>query len=173
MAISRKQEARALSADERELVEKSHHPAVQALADSELANVLRLTRERRDRARSIAERQRRELRGKADARGAAASKADDGSKVKQSVLSLAVRRLNSETERRRRMYARLALVDSANRALAMKQEADRDAPTFNTRHAHEGLRGRERILVKNHVPGSARGRVRAHGAAMQAKRDAR
>lgn len=51
MAISRKEEARALSADEHALVEKSHHPAVQGLADADLAGLVKLLRERRDKAR--------------------------------------------------------------------------------------------------------------------------
>lgn len=42
MAISRKEAARALSADEQELVEKSHHPAVQELSDADLAGLVKL-----------------------------------------------------------------------------------------------------------------------------------
>lgn len=60
MAISRKEEARALSADEHALVEKSHHPAVQHLADAELASLVKLLRERRDKAQTEAHRRRRE-----------------------------------------------------------------------------------------------------------------
>ena len=48
MALSRKMEERALDADEWGLVARSHHPAVQELPDSELGNLLKLVRERRD-----------------------------------------------------------------------------------------------------------------------------
>ena len=65
MPKSPKQEARALSADERELVAKSRPPALQSLTDTQLATLLKRTRERRNRARTVADRQRRELRGKA------------------------------------------------------------------------------------------------------------
>ncbi|TIX43609.1 MAG: hypothetical protein E5V36_11575, partial [Mesorhizobium sp.] len=103
MAISRKEEARALSADEHALVEKSHHPAVQHLADSELASLVKLLRERRDKARTEAHRRRRETRGKGAPKGAGASKADGGSQLKLAVLAMAMRRLNGEAERRRQM----------------------------------------------------------------------
>lgn len=100
MAISRKEEKRALDADEFELVEKSHHPQVGELSDSELSDLIRLVRERRDRAKTLASRRRREMRGKAAPRGAEASKQDTGSHLKTEVLAMAVRRLNAERSRR-------------------------------------------------------------------------
>ena len=70
MAITRKQEERALSTDERELVEKSRPPALRSLTDAQLATLVKRMRVGRDKARTVAERQRREMRGKATARGA-------------------------------------------------------------------------------------------------------
>jgi hypothetical protein len=175
MASSRKQEERALSADERELVEKSRPPAVRSLTDSALATLVKRTRGSRDKARTVAERQRRELRGKATARGAKPVQADDGSRLKLSVLSIALRRLDTETTRRRRVKAKTALVESAKKALALKQKAGgaAPAPTPAKRPARAGLRGKERIVVENHVPRSTRGRVRKQMATVQAKRDSR
>ena len=69
MAVSRKQEERALSADEWKLVQISHHPQVQQLSDAELRDLLKTVRERRDRAQSEAHRKRREMRGKAAPKG--------------------------------------------------------------------------------------------------------
>lgn len=74
MAITRKEEARALNAEEKELVEKSHHPLLQDVPDSELSQLAKLLRDRRNKARDQAHQRRREMRGKAAARGAAASK---------------------------------------------------------------------------------------------------
>jgi hypothetical protein len=173
MATSRQQEARALSADERRLVDGSRPPVVRSLADAELARLLKLVRERRNRARALAERQRRELRGKAKARGSAPSKADEGSRLKLSVLSDALRRLDTETQRRRRVKAKTSLVASARKALALKQKARRAASRPSTRSANAGLRGKARITVESHVPRSTRGRVRKQVARAQAKRDAR
>ncbi|RUX99051.1 hypothetical protein EN985_29110, partial [Mesorhizobium sp. M7A.F.Ca.CA.004.04.1.1] len=87
MAISRKEAARALSADEQELVEKSHHPAVQELSDADLAGLVKLLRERRDKAQTQAHRRQREIRGKGAPKGAAPSKSDGGSQTKLAVLA--------------------------------------------------------------------------------------
>ena len=123
MAITKKQEARALSSDEQELVSKSHHPDVQNLSDEELRSLVKLVRERRDRARTEASRRRREMRGKAAPKGAAASGAEEGSKLKLAVLAMAMRRLNSEHERRQKMGARLSLVENAHKALELKNKS--------------------------------------------------
>lgn len=53
MAITRKEEARALNAEERELVEKSHHPLLQDVPDSELTQLAKLLRDRRSKARVL------------------------------------------------------------------------------------------------------------------------
>ncbi len=70
MAVTRKQEARALNADEKELVEKSHHPFLQNVPDEELGHLAKLVRERRKKARDQAHQRRREMRGKAAAQHA-------------------------------------------------------------------------------------------------------
>ncbi len=109
MAHTRKDEARALDAEERDLVEKSHHPGVQELSQGELTDLLKLVRERRDRAQRLARQQRRELRGKAAPRGATPATDETGSKRKLEVLAMAVRRLNGERDRRARKNARAAM----------------------------------------------------------------
>lgn len=173
MSVSRKMEERALSADERELVDKSRHPVIQSLSDAEISGLAKLVRERRDRARGIAERRRREMRGKAGARGAHASQSDEGSKLKQAVLAAGMRRLNAEITRRQRLNAKLALIGSAQKALAMKYAAERADPAFNTRRSHEGLRKKVNAKTPNLIRPSERGRLRKAGAVAQAKRDAR
>ncbi|TIS97826.1 MAG: hypothetical protein E5W72_21775 [Mesorhizobium sp.] len=173
MAISRKEEARALSADEHGLVEKSHHPAVQGLADAELAGLVKLLRERRDKAQSEAHRRRREIRGKGAPKGAVASKADGGSQLKLEVLAMAMRRLNGEAERRRQLAARVSLVENARKVLSMKQGAAADGPEFNTRTAHKGMRAVVNQRAPNLVRPMELGRQRKAAKVAQAKRDAR
>ena len=102
MALTRKDEARALDAEEQSLVEKSHHPAIKELADGELLDLLKLVRERRDRAQRLARQKRREMRGKAAPRGVTPAAGDAGSRLKHEILAKAVRRLNSEHDRRAR-----------------------------------------------------------------------
>lgn len=176
MAMTARQEARALSTDERELVDKSRAPALRALTDAQLATVLKRMRVRRDKARTVAERQRREMRGKTRARGAKPSRDDEGSQLKLTVLSAALRRLETETTRRQRATAKKSLVASAKKALSLKQKASRAVPkkpASGKRAAGTGPRSKAPVAVKNHVPGSARGRVRAQTARVQAKRDSR
>jgi len=173
MPVSRKQEERALSADERTIVARSRPPALQALSDVELARLVKLLRERRDRARTVAARQRREMRGKARSRGASPSRADDGSALKLTVLSTAARRLASEADRRRRVAAKSQLVASAKKALAGKRQAERAAPSFKTRSANPGLRPKESKRVRSLIRPGERGRLRKAQAVAQAKKDAR
>jgi hypothetical protein len=173
MAISRKEEARALSVEERDLVEKSHHPGVQALADAALADLVKLLRERRDRAQTEANRRRREMRGKGAPKGARASMADAGSQLKLSVLAMAMRRLNGEVERRRQLAANISLVENAQKALAMKQGGQASGPDFNTRHASQGMRSVANKRTQNLVRPMELGRQRQAAKVAQAKRDAR
>eukprot|EP01036_Dinobryon_divergens_P007110 gene7110-9465_t len=51
MAITTKQELRALSADERELIDMSGARVVKALTDAQLSSLVKRTRTKRDRAR--------------------------------------------------------------------------------------------------------------------------
>ncbi len=100
MTLTRKQEERLLSADERELVTRTHQPELRDLPDVELATLRKLLRDHRDRAKDIARQQRREMRGKSAPRGASPATANAGSRMKASLLAQAVKRLNKETARR-------------------------------------------------------------------------
>lgn len=173
MEITRKEEARALDAEEREMIAATHHPDVQALSDADLRALVTRVRDRRDRAQTIARQRRREMRGKGAPRGAEPSRADAGSKLKADILAAAMRRLNGEAQRRRRMAARTRLVENQRRALAMVQSAEQPHEGFNTRTAHAGMRkitNRKRPRI-----GSAReaGRVSQFVRNAQAKRDGR
>ena len=175
MAMTQKEEARALDADERDLVQKSHHPALQELSDQDLADLVKLVRERRDKAKTQANQRRREIRGKAAPRGATPSTSDEGSKTKLAVLAMAVRRLNSELERRRRMRAAVGQVGSAKKALAMKQAsvAENAGPPFNSRQSHAGMRNIRSQKRQQLIDPMERGRQRKAAAVAQAKRDSR
>ncbi|WP_052726270.1 hypothetical protein [Devosia epidermidihirudinis] len=99
MAINRKTEDRVLDKDERELVEAARHPALSGMDSEGLRTLARRLRERRDRARTIADKQRRNVRGK----GTSAAKfdqADAGNRQKAALLQAAIARLNKEYARR-------------------------------------------------------------------------
>jgi len=172
MSITQKDEARALDADERKLLEGTHHPAVQEVSDAELDRLIGLVRERRDRARDLAKQKRREIRGKGEPRGASPAARDEGSRLKEAILASAVRRLNAERERRRRMANQVSLAENARKALAMKQ-ASASSPNPNTRHAHRGMKLAASEKRENLMRPMERGRQRKAAARSQAARDAR
>ncbi|HWK64356.1 MAG TPA: hypothetical protein VNS34_05415 [Rhizobiaceae bacterium] len=172
MAISRKEEARALDAEERDLVAKSHQPQIQGLSDQDLAGLVRQLRERRDKAQTMAHQRRREMRGKGKARGATPSKSDAGSQLKLAVLAMAMRRTNGEVERRRQLAAKMELVENMRAALAMKGSAPGRSDDFNTRQAHQGMRAIANEKTKSPLRPMEAGRLRKAGKVAQAKRDA-
>ena len=173
MAITKKQEERALTADEKELVGMSGVRASRSLTDGELSRLVKRLRTKRDRAKTVAERQRRELRGKARPRGATPAKDDDGSQLKLMILSAALIRLDNETGRRATAKAKESMVASAKKALALKQKAKPAKPVAKVKGSAKAVRGKARVIVENHVPASVRGSVRKQNARVQAKRDSR
>lgn len=142
MARSRRTEQRLLTRDEGEFVARTHHPALRTVPETELTDLIRHLRERRDRARDIAKRQRREMRGKATGAGGATD--DTGSRAKRDVLAAALQRANKELTRRRADSAKGELRSSARRALAMRRAAEAqssvDNPAAGDRTENEGMR---------------------------------
>ena len=173
MALRQNANDRALDNDERELVERSRHPGLQKLSDKELRHLVKLMRERRDKAKATSNHQRRELRGKASPRGETPVSGNEGSRHKVALLSTAMRRLNGESERRRRMSSRTALVASAQKALDMKRahQSDGEGEGFNSRTAHEGMRKITNHRVDSLINPRERGRLRKSGAIAQVRRD--
>jgi hypothetical protein len=173
MARSLKHERQLLSADELTLVEKSHHPALGLLPDPDLAELRKLVRERRDRAQTIAARQRRELRGKAAPKGARAATDDSGTREKRALLAAAVQRLNKEVARREAKAAKQDLIDSAQRALELRRAADatttRPSPG---RTAKEGLNPKTAPAYTLRNPAKL-GAISQHNKKTQAKRDSK
>lgn len=98
MTTSRREEDRVLDKSEKELVDQSRHPALAELNDKDLSQLVKLLRERRDRARDIARTQRRNVRGKTDAQ--VGEGPERGNKLKMSVLAQALQRASKESKRR-------------------------------------------------------------------------
>jgi len=89
-------EARLLTAAELELVGLTLHPAIAELSRHNLQALARRLREARDRVRTIASQQRREMRGKAEPRGATPARDDAGTVAKEHVLADALRRVTEQ-----------------------------------------------------------------------------
>ena len=141
MATDRRQQQRALDAAEFARVETTMHPAIAGLSDAELGETIAWLRERRDRARSLANRQRRAVRGKGE-RGAGAAgfdQADAGNREKARVLSEAVSRAGKERTRRAQKASRARLVETAQNALIRKAEKPAPRRPKSGRTAGEGM----------------------------------
>lgn len=173
MSISRAQGERALDKAEQELVSNTYHPALQDLADKELSSLMKLVRERRDRARDEVKRRKREIRGKAAPKGAEAATSAVGNKIKLEVLATAVQRLNAERSRRERMAAQLTQAELSRRALKLKMATPEEDTPVNTRHKHEGMRKAASDRPKNLIRPMELGRQRKAASVVQAKRDSR
>ena len=136
MAQSTKSERRFLSDEEFGFVSRSHHPALRDLADDDLRSLIKLLRERRDRAGDIARRQRREVRGKAQPTGSRAATDDSGTRMKRQILAAALKRANKERQRRR--YQARARTGRLRAASAGDEESQRRQVTPASVHGHAG-----------------------------------
>lgn len=116
------EEKRALSQDEQELSMTARQPGLGELSDSALSDLISRLRDRRDRARDIGNRQRREARGKAAPSGSTPARGNEGTKSKQDYLSAALRR--AMAEHKKRAGGGSSQADLARKALAMKEKAD-------------------------------------------------
>jgi hypothetical protein len=88
-------EERLLSAAEREMVAQTRPPGVNQMSRVELQALGKRLREARDRSRRHASQQQREMRGKADPRGAAPARDNTGSLSKTAVLVSALKRVTA------------------------------------------------------------------------------
>ena len=95
-----KLEARLLTAAELELVAGTRPPEIGRQSVDELKSAARRLREAHDRAKGIGTRQAREMRGKAEPRGAAPAKDNSGTLAKAQALREALERVEAELSRR-------------------------------------------------------------------------
>ncbi len=160
-------ENRLLSVVEREMVEQTKSPALDELSKDALRALAKRLRSARDRARRIGRQQKREIRGKADPKGAVPARDNVGTEAKAQVLVEAVnrvagalRKLNAPTQAElTRKAARM------KRAAATPQHPDPGST------ASKGMRSKvsRRSTVK--LDRREIGRVSQAGKVAQAKRD--
>ena len=95
-----KLEARLLSGAELELVAVTRPPEIERQSVDQLKAAARRLREAHERAKAIGTRQAREMRGKAEPRGAAPAKDNSGTVAKAQALRDALDRVEAELSRR-------------------------------------------------------------------------
>jgi hypothetical protein len=173
MSASSKSEARLLSHDDQELVGKTHHPAIHDHTHEELQDLRKRLRSARDRERTLFHQKVRETRGKAEPRGASFPGVADHPGRRKQLFAQALKRVNSEIARLRRMEARAALTGSAQRALALRKSGARYARPDNDPAAKTGPRSTPSTRRKSHVPGGKVGSVSQANKRAQAAKDNR
>jgi len=100
MTTKTESENRLLSAAELELVNATRESEIGNLSSEQLKTTGRRLREAHAKARDIAARQQREMRGKAEPHGAKPASDNTGTLAKAEILAEAVRRLDAELSRR-------------------------------------------------------------------------
>ncbi len=173
MAQSTKSEQRFLSDEELGFVSQSHHPALRDLTEDALRSLIKLLRDRRDRAGDIARRQRREMRGKAPSAGSRPATDDSGTRMKKQVLAAALKRANKERQRRHYNATRAEQVASSRRALAMKRASAGKSHRPSTDTPGEGMRANSSQRAPDLVRPMEVGRVSQFVKNAQARRDSK
>jgi hypothetical protein len=94
------EERRALDSDELAMADQARNPALGALSDRDLSDLVSRLRSRRNRARDISDRQGREARAKAPPSGTTPAKGNTGTLTKLDYLNAALDRATAEREKR-------------------------------------------------------------------------
>jgi hypothetical protein len=162
------------SFEEFEPILRTHHPFVEEIDEEELLALRPVLRAMRDKESTHARQRRREARGKGRARGGSVPGAHEQPARRKQVVASALRRLNAEITRRRKIDALAANREAARRALAMRSEATfrrhPSAEAFSKSDRMRSLPSRKRRPV---VLGSRIGRVSQANKVAQAARDRR
>ncbi|CAN5663088.1 hypothetical protein BH23PSE1_BH23PSE1_15420 [soil metagenome] len=128
MSDESREEQRALSKDEFELASPTRGPGLQEMSAGELADLVTRLRDRRDRARDMAERQRREMRGKAAPAGASGAGDNSGTRSKEHFLAAALDRAQAERQCREQAEGGPTQTELAEKALEMRKDAEAGGP---------------------------------------------
>ncbi len=168
-----KAERSRLNHDEFELVRVTHHPAIYELSQGELHELKVRLREQRNKARSLARQKQRELRGKAEPRGKSFPGAADQPSRRKQIFAAALKRINRELDRLRKLEARTAHVEAARAALAQHRAAKFVHHPPAGPMPHGGMQPRASTRRRTRVPGSKIGSISQATRISQAIPDAR
>jgi hypothetical protein len=166
-------EARLLSAAELEVVNASRPPAMEQASDEQLKVLAQRLRRARHRAKDIAARQKREMRGKAHPKGTKPTRDNTGTLAKAQVLGEAIERVEEELSRRENLTtATTTQADLSRHALELKLSHPAPPHPGSGPSASKGKKSKERQkpLRVGASKGEA-GRVSQEGKVAQARKD--
>lgn len=170
MSICRKQEKAALSHDEWTLIATTHHPDLGALSSQDLSAARVRLRAMHAKERGFTEHKGRVARGTAEPRGGSFPGTIERPRFRKQIFAQAVKRLNSEAERREAQAAWAASLEAQKVVLAGKRAAQAQRPA-NSRTARMGKPARAGAPPAVHVSGRRVGSTSAAGKRAQARRD--
>lgn len=171
MSIACKFERSLLSHEEYAVVKGSHHPELYDLNLKDLLSLQNQLRQMRDKERTLSRQKQRERRGKAEPRGGSFPGTGEQPKQRKQVFAKALKRVNKEATRIRKVEARAANIDAAHRALAMRRAANFTSHPAAGQTANEGMTARPNRRRKTIVTGSRIGSVSQATKIAQAVRD--
>ena len=172
MAISCKFERSLLSHEEHDAILGSHHPDIYELDLAGLRALQGRLRQMRDKERTLTRQKQRERRGKAEPRGGSFPGTAEHPLQRKQVFANALKRVNREVARIRKLEARAANFDAARRALMLRRAANFETyPTGET--AKDGMRPLPSQRRRTKVSPKQIGSISQRTKVAQARRDAR
>ena len=147
------EERRALDADELQMADTARQPALGRLSDRDLSDLVGRLRSRRNRARDLADRQRREARGKAAPAGATPATGDAGTRGKHDYLNAALDRALAERAARGTGDAPEAEADDAPPAQGGAPTSQRDLALKAMAMKKAGAAGSNPMTADDGPPG--------------------
>ena len=173
MSASCKFERSLLSHEEHETIRVTHHPAIYQ-HDAEGLKTLRVRlRQMRDKERTLTRQKQREVRGKAGPRGGSFPGTAEQPLHRKQVFASALKRVNKELSRVRKLEARTAHVEAAWRALALRRAAQFAPYPAAGDTANEGMQPLLSQRRRTKVPPAKVGSVSQATKVAQAARDSR
>ena len=172
MAISCKSESKVLSHEELQTVRGTHHPPIYEYDLKELLLVQGRLRSGRAKLRTLINRSRRVQKGKPDARDDQTPPNGEHLQKRKQVFAKALRRVNNEIKRQRKVHANTMLTEAAHRALAARRAKFVDVPSAG-RTASDGMQPNPSTRRRKTMSRSKIGSVSQATKVAQATRDAK
>lgn len=173
MSLSRATERSVLSHDQLEMVGRTHHPAIYDLDSKGLRELQTQLRNERSKIRTQVRQKVREGRGKGEPRGKKFPGNTEQPTIRKQALSNALKRVNKELERQRKLEARADHVDAARRALALRRAGKFHEAPPSDKTASKGMQPAPSTKRRKVIPGSQIGSVSQQTKNAQAKKDNR
>ena len=173
MSIPCKFERSILSHDEHELILRSHHPEIYDARLDDLKALRQRLRDMRDRERTLARENCRAARGKGAPRGRSFPGTAEHPLQRKQVFAAALKRVNKEIGRMRKLDARTAHVEAARRALDLRRAAQFSSHPPAGDVPHDGMRASPNERPRTRVSPARIGRVSQATKNAQAARDTR